>query len=216
MYTKYTQHPSRQCTLHSPSKCHPLHNLNSIVYHLSLFADTTSKCHYTASLHHMYQTPFPDNTPLQDIKVSSTRQSLASAPVYVPVPWTSHICACSLCNATHKFCASFQQKNSSCIHLTLDPCTGLLMQPRFSEENYATQFVRQRLVALFWSFQPFLSIFTFFKFQNVPTSYGVLQFEICMIHIDRGRKAPSGAFAKKFFPLPSVPICWPTSYCVRA
>ena len=48
-----------------------------------------------------------------------------------------------------------------------------------------------------------------------PTSYGVLQFEICMIHIDRGRKAPSGAFAKKFFPLPSVPICWPTSYCVH-
>ena len=123
MYTQYTQHLSRQCTLHSPSKCHPLHKLNSIVYHLSLFADTTSKCHYTASSYHMYQTPFSDNTPLQDIKVSPTRQSVASAPVYVPVPWTSHICACSLCNATHKFCALFQQKDSACIHLTVDPWT---------------------------------------------------------------------------------------------
>ena len=35
------------------------------------------------------------------------------------------------------------------VHLTLDPCTRLLMQPLFSEENYATQFVVQRLTALF-------------------------------------------------------------------
>ena len=83
MYTQYTQHLSRQCRLHSPPKCHPLHKLNSIVYHLSRFADMTSKCHYTASLHHMYQTLFPDNTPLQDIKVSPPCPSLASAPVYL-------------------------------------------------------------------------------------------------------------------------------------
>ena len=104
------------------------------------------------------------------------------------------------------------------------------MQPRFSEENYATQFVRQRLAALFKEEQP--SVFPAISKQHFSSSkmcchkktyFGhylgllptVLQFEICMIHIDRGRKAPSGAFAKKFFPLPSVPICWPTSYCVH-
>ena len=101
------------------------------------------------------------------------------------------------------------------------------MQPRFSEENYATQFVRQRLAELFKGEQS-LVFPAISKHPNIfqvpkcvatkkliwslsgPTSYGVFQFEICMIHIDRGRKAPSGAFAKKFFPLPSVPICWPT------
>ena len=79
---------------------------------------------------------------------SVTPMSKSGLCASVPVPWTFHICACSFCNGTHKFCASFQQKDSSCIHLTLDPCTGLLMQPRFSEEIYATQFVRERLVAL--------------------------------------------------------------------
>ena len=140
----------------------------------------------------------------------------------VPVPWTSHICACSLCNATHKFCASFQQKNSSCIHLTLDPCTGLLMQPRFSEENYATQFVRQRLVALFWSFQPFLSIFqvpkcVVTKKPNLVTIWA--HFLRCVTvwnmydSYRQGQKGTFRCFCQKVFSLPSVPICWPSSYC---